>query len=627
MIKKLVFILVVSFCFFSCKQDSFETVQNQVLIKFKNDPKNRKDGLFLLEKSKDEKHYTGNLYDRYLRILEKYSSNPLELEKQLSDFNKGTQEFVFESDFTNAFEYDFMENLNNVYKIRNRVSWSKTIDRHDYLNYILPYKINNSTPEKWRKEVQMDFGDKAFKFDSISKATVYLLKKASTMLGEFKIDSKIQLPDLPYSSLKKLRLGSCRELSNYTCYVLRSYAIPCYEDFTPNYTNIGSGHFWNAIKDESGKLKPFITPLSGDTLGYFKSDGYVIGKVYRKTFFKNVHTPAAVQGNQTFLPYVFNDARLEDVTDQYVKTYDVEISNNKVKKEASFAYLSVFNNEQWVPIAWGRTNVKSSSVKYDKVGWGSVYLPSFINDQGNTYIQNPFILREDGRVETKAPEKTNLISLKLLRKYPLLPWIRSLIVRMNGGIMQVANKEDFSDAVTIYKINNIEENEYYKEIDLNLNKKYQYFRYLCPPKSHGNVAEFEFYQGQDQIKGLVLGTNGYYPGYPEKTKDKIFDGDPLTYFDAAKPDGNWVGMKFDEPKKITKIRFLPRVAYNIIIPGEMYELFYWDNKWVSLGFQKASSQVLNYKDVPSNALYLLKNHSKGKEQRIFTYENGKQVWW
>lgn len=32
-------------------------------------------------------------------------------------------------------------------------------------------------------------------------------------------------------------------------------------------------------------------------------------------------------------------------------------------------------------------------------------------------------------------------------------------------------------------------------------------------------------------------------------------------------------------------------------------------------------------NVPTNALLLLRNHTKGKEERIFTYENGEQVWW
>ncbi len=30
---------------------------------------------------------------------------------------------------------------------------------------------------------------------------------------------------------------------------------------------------------------------------------------------------------------------------------------------------------------------------------------------------------------------------------------------------------------------------------------------------------------------------------------------------------------------------------------------------------------------PKGALLWLKNHTQGKEERIFTYEDGKQVWW
>jgi len=36
---------------------------------------------------------------------------------------------------------------------------------------------------------------------------------------------------------------------------------------------------------------------------------------------------------------------------------------------------------------------------------------------------------------------------------------------------------------------------------------------------------------------------------------------------------------------------------------------------------------LQYDNVPENSLLLLRNHTKGREERIFTYENGKQVWW
>ncbi len=75
---------------------------------------------------------------------------------------------------------------------------------------------------------------------------------------------------------------------------------------------------------------------------------------------------------------------------------------------------------------------------------------------------------------------------------------------------------------------------------------------------------------------------------------------------------------------------LDRVLFFYIIKcaqnGEDYGLFYWDNQWISLGVQRAKKQYLKY-TVPENALLWLRNMTRGKEERIFSYENGKKVWW
>lgn len=80
---------------------------------------------------------------------------------------------------------------------------------------------------------------------------------------------------------------------------------------------------------------------------------------------------------------------------------------------------------------------------------------------------------------------------------------------------------------------------------------------------------------------------------------------------------------------MNKLVYLPRSDDNFIKEGELYELFYWDKEWKSLGQQSGSRQLqyLEYDNVPDNALLLLRNLTKGKEERIFTYENGKQIWW
>ena len=81
--------------------------------------------------------------------------------------------------------------------------------------------------------------------------------------------------------------------------------------------------------------------------------------------------------------------------------------------------------------------------------------------------------------------------------------------------------------------------------------------------------------------------------------------------------------------RIARFRYLPRNDDNFIKEGEEYELFYWNNnQWNSLGKQTGTSkQYLEYVNAPSNALFWLRNHTKGREERIFTYEDEKQIWW
>jgi hypothetical protein len=68
---------------------------------------------------------------------------------------------------------------------------------------------------------------------------------------------------------------------------------------------------------------------------------------------------------------------------------------------------------------------------------------------------------------------------------------------------------------------------------------------------------------------------------------------------------------------------------SFITQGDTYELFCWENnRWNSKGAQVGANQGIQYERVPEGALYLLRNLSAKKlDERIFTYENGKQRWW
>lgn len=71
--------------------------------------------------------------------------------------------------------------------------------------------------------------------------------------------------------------------------------------------------------------------------------------------------------------------------------------------------------------------------------------------------------------------------------------------------------------------------------------------------------------------------------------------------------------------------------WNIGTPkqGHKMELLYWDNGWKSCGISVVGvDNKLKFADVPKNALYWLKSYDwENTWQRIFTIEDGEQVWY
>jgi hypothetical protein len=62
-------------------------------------------------------------------------------------------------------------------------------------------------------------------------------------------------------------------------------------------------------------------------------------------------------------------------------------------------------------------------------------------------------------------------------------------------------------------------------------------------------------------------------------------------------------------------------------PGTEYELFYWQDQWQSVGKATADKKGISFSNVPEGCLYWMVADSSDNDERIFTLENGKQVWW
>ncbi|MBU1650669.1 transglutaminase-like domain-containing protein, partial [bacterium] len=61
--------------------------------------------------------------------------------------------------------------------------------------------------------------------------------------------------------------------------------------------------------------------------------------------------------------------------------------------------------------------------------------------------------------------------------------------------------------------------------------------------------------------------------------------------------------------------------------GTEYTLSYWQDGWMEIGKQTAGDEPLTFENVPAGGLYWLIPDDGGEEERIFTIEDGVQVWW
>ena len=69
------------------------------------------------------------------------------------------------------------------------------------------------------------------------------------------------------------------------------------------------------------------------------------------------------------------------------------------------------------------------------------------------------------------------------------------------------------------------------------------------------------------------------------------------------------------------------IAKDKLKPGTEYELKYWKDSWQEAGRLTAGKEPLTFENVPVGSLYWLVEVDGSEEERIFTYENGEQVWW
>ena len=615
---------------------------------------NREDSLkykaacFLIENMPWYSYYEGELLDDYLDYFRMLSESESRTSVAYQDIANEI------SNRYGHFSYDLLQqkrdiltldsayicnNIDWAFKVWREQPWGKNISFEDFCEYILPYRIGDEKPEYWRENIYKEYNPllEELRYEKPETAedpieALYVLMRHITKREEvcFTTITPANLPHVG-ASAARYKSGSCKELTDYAVYVCRALGIPCHIDFVPIRGNDNVGHFWLSYKNKNGELyaQDFPESIIPVRTSGFRSDPKV--KVYRYTFSHNWHMKSEMTKLDTSFPELFDRPMFKDVTYPYAGHYakqmfipSEQIYNRKIKTK--IIYLCLAQQFDWIPVAWAPVN--NNDIMFKNIQKGDIMrLATWENNQliplSDSFRINPLTNQitiyenNDSLQDVKVFSKFNTSGEMMFRE------------SMLGGVFEGSNDANFVRKDTIFVINNIPDRLQIKVHPRVQQKKYRYVRYYGPVGSHCNISEVAFYETKEDtvsLKGTIIGTPGSFDSKELHEYTKVFDGKTWTSFDYKEPSGGWAGLDLGESKTIAKIIYSPRNRDNYIRPGDTFELFYMDREWKSLGIVKSESDSLLYKGVPNTLLYL-KNHSRGKQERIFTYENGNQIWW
>jgi len=111
------------------------------------------------------------------------------------------------------------------------------------------------------------------------------------------------------------------------------------------------------------------------------------------------------------------------------------------------------------------------------------------------------------------------------------------------------------------------------------------------------------------------------PAAPAFILDESGEVHPL----LARPEHS-VRLSLISTTRLRRVESTDGVHATALSPGQSYDLYYWSDRWVLAGQATAGPEPLRF-DAPSGALYWLVEKDGRKEERIFSYAGGSQVWW
>ncbi len=524
-----------------------------------------------------------------------------------------------------------IQQIDLAFQVWKNKPWASHLNFEQFKEWILPYRMYDEPLQNWRS---FFLDELAWIEDSLEdpgdpKEVCLLLNQVIASKFQFSHELGF-LPQLGALDTWKHMSGTCYHRYYIFGMAARAIGLPVSIDFTMQYSEYPGNHSWTVLLDKDGRIKPFnggeneIELL--DTAACPIGSGKVTA-ISRHTFGKN---KKALNGQLAInqIPPSFRTSYIKRVTHEYPGMDKTDLTFTLNSPLHEYVYLLSFTYGTGVK-AIEYTKIINQEACFHNIGRDGIYLLAYYSNEGFAPLAAPFIVPEgSGDKQYIKPSREQSEKVVLYRKFPVKYTMRPFAEGMIGAKIQGANHPYFHHAVTLHEIDTALYS--FKEIPVNASKKYRYFRYRGNDTSEVRVAEIHFFTRENegerkQLNGKVFGR------VPDVTTQDViefghaFDNNIRTNLNA--PAGTWVAMDMGKAVHLTSFRAMARNNLNIVEPGDTYELLMFDKGWQSLGRTKANDYHVQFENVPKSALLLLKNLSRGREERIFMYKDGEQDWW
>lgn len=592
-----------------------------------------KAALFLIDNM--EGHYSpeGAGIDEYINILN--SMNNVNGIKQLtkawnSASRKGATKLVPDSSVIDN-EY-LISTIKTAFEAWETAPWYNEISFDHFCRYILPYRVKDEhLSRNWRTIFKQKYSPAIKGIKDMKKAFEII---TDTIIKTINDSNPYSPYTLDVLTLEKLKKAECTQRCVLLVSILRSLGIPSAIDVVPLWANYSTkGHSWTALilnngdtytifndekeakiynKIDASRFKANYKITEKDKCPFNVTYEKKVAKIYRICFDK-------ININNGYIPKTLSSPFIMDVSNKYGLTCKVSFE----RTDTFPTYLGIYKTgADWTPISKGE--IENDSIVFKNLGHDIVYVIIKTKNRKMFISKEPFLLEKKGIKKYFKIQKENKEAITLLRKYPLCSYMTDLWGSMKGGLFEASNNHDFNITDTIARINTMPCGE--TEIICANKKAYKYMRYKTNKHSRMPLAELHFYTQdstgiEKEIKGQPIGFD-----IDSLKINNAFDYD-LETVTSAHTVNYWIGIKSREKALINKIKYAPSSDTNNIESGHLYELYYFDTKWNLLERRLSKSNSLTFENVPKGALLLLKDKTKGKEERIFEYANNKQVWY